>query len=84
MAVTPFQRRVFAVVRRIPAGRVMTYGEVAAKLGTGARAVGQALKKNFDPTVPCHRVIAAGGRLGGYNRGAAEKRRRLAREGYKS
>jgi methylated-DNA-[protein]-cysteine S-methyltransferase len=66
--VTPFQRRVYECVRRIPAGRVSTYGAIAAALGHGsARAVGQALRRNpFAPRVPCHRVIASDGSPGGF------------------
>lgn len=78
----PFARRVLAVVRRIPAGRVATYGDVAALAGRprAARAVGAILRGCARPGVPCHRVVAAGGRLGGYgNRGV--KRGLLAAEG---
>jgi O-6-methylguanine DNA methyltransferase len=63
-----FRARVLAVVRRIPAGRVATYGDVALLAGTprAARAVGTVMRQCRDPRVPCHRVIAAGGGLGGY------------------
>jgi methylated-DNA-[protein]-cysteine S-methyltransferase len=65
---TEFERRVYDVVQRIPAGRVMTYAALARVLGCGsAQAVGQALKRNpFAPEVPCHRVIRADGTIGGY------------------
>ncbi len=81
-----FHRRVYAVTRAIPPGRTLTYGEVATRLGEpgAARAVGQALGRNpIAIVVPCHRVVAAGGRLGGFsaNGGAATKRRILAIEG---
>ena len=81
-----FPRRVYAVARAIPPGQTVTYGDVAARLGEpgAARAVGQALGRNpFAIIVPCHRVVAAGGRLGGFsaNGGAATKRRILAIEG---
>ena len=84
--VPEFHRRVYAVARTIPPGRTLTYGEVAARLGEpgAARAVGQALGRNpFAIIVPCHRVVAAGGRLGGFSAGggAATKRRILAIEG---
>jgi methylated-DNA-[protein]-cysteine S-methyltransferase len=61
----------------------MSYGQVAARVGRprAAQAVGQVMAANHDPRVPCHRVVAADGRLGGYNRGARAKRRRLADEG---
>ncbi|WP_114944883.1 methylated-DNA--[protein]-cysteine S-methyltransferase [Microvirga calopogonii] len=82
---TDFDRRVYEIARGIPPGRVLTYGEVAARLGIdNARAIGQALGRNpFAIIVPCHRVVAAGGKLGGFsaNGGATTKRRLLAIEG---
>jgi methylated-DNA-[protein]-cysteine S-methyltransferase len=79
---------VYVAVRRIPRGRVATYGGVAAAIGCGsARAVGQALRRNpFAPRVPCHRVIASDITLGGFDgaRAGAElarKERLLAAEG---
>lgn len=68
--VAPFPRRVYELVRSIGPGRTITYGEVAERLGEpgAARAVGQALGENpFAPVVPCHRVLAAGGRSGGFS-----------------
>jgi len=68
--VPPFHRRVYEVTRAIPPGEVLTYGEVARRIGEpgAARAVGQALGKNpFAPVIPCHRVLAAGGRSGGFS-----------------
>ncbi len=61
----------------------MTYGEVAKALGKpgAARAVGTALSKNWDPQVPCHRVIRSDGGMGGYNRGLARKTAILKEEG---
>jgi methylated-DNA-[protein]-cysteine S-methyltransferase len=84
--VPPFHRRVYEVARTIPPGATLTYGEVAARLGTpgSARAVGQALGRNpFAIVVPCHRVLAAGGRMGGFsaNGGVSTKLRLLALEG---
>ena len=84
--VPPFNARVYELARSIPPGRTMTYGEVAAALGEpgAARAVGQALGHNpFAPVVPCHRVLAAGGRTGGFSAGggAATKMRMLEIEG---
>ena len=81
-----FHRRVYEIARAIPPGRTLTYGEVAARLGEpgAARAVGQALGRNpFAIVVPCHRVVATGGGLGGFSAGggAATKRRMLAIEG---
>ena len=71
------------MVRRIPAGRVATYGEIARLAGKprAARAVGNVMKGCNRPDVPCHRVIAAGGRLGGYGGNEAIKRALLAAEG---
>lgn len=63
---TPFQRRVWRALRRIPAGRWVSYGALAAQLGTSARAVGGACRANPVPIViPCHRVVAANG-TGGF------------------
>jgi methylated-DNA-[protein]-cysteine S-methyltransferase len=81
-----FSRRVYEVARTIAPGSTMTYGEVATRLGHGrdARAVGQALGQNpFAIIVPCHRVLAAGGRMGGFSAGGgvATKRRMLEIEG---
>jgi methylated-DNA-[protein]-cysteine S-methyltransferase len=84
--VPEFHRRVYEVARGIPPGDTLTYGEIATRLGEpgAARAVGQALGRNpFPIVVPCHRVVAAGGRIGGFSAhgGAATKRRLLALEG---
>jgi methylated-DNA-[protein]-cysteine S-methyltransferase len=81
----PFARRVYEVARTIPAGRTVTYGDVAARLGASgaSRAVGQALGRNpFALIVPCHRVLAAGGKAGGFsaNGGVATKLRLLSIE----
>ena len=66
---TPFQRRVWAGIAAIPAGQTRSYGELAATLGSGPRAVGNACGANPYPlVVPCHRVVAAGGGLGGFAR----------------
>jgi O-6-methylguanine DNA methyltransferase len=78
-----FETRVLSVVRRIPAGRVATYGDVAALAGRprAARAVGNIMRGCRRPDVPCHRVIAAGGRLGGYGGNEVLKRSLLVAEG---
>jgi O-6-methylguanine DNA methyltransferase len=75
-----FTRRVLSVVRRIPPGRVSTYGDVAAVAGKprAARAVGNIMRDCSARDVPCHRVIAAAGRLGGYG-GRLEMKRALLR-----
>ena len=80
--VPDFHRRVYELTRAIPPGEVLTYGEVAKRLGDpgASRAVGQALGANpFAPVVPCHRVLAAGGRSGGFSAegGAATKLKML-------
>jgi methylated-DNA-[protein]-cysteine S-methyltransferase len=64
---TAFQRGVWEAIAAIPSGTTRTYGELAAGLGSGARAVGSACGSNPVPlVVPCHRVVAAGGRIGGF------------------
>lgn len=85
---TIFQQRIYAFIKRIPRGRVTTYGLVAQAVRCrSARAVGQALKRNpYAPRVPCHRVIASDLTLGGFQGrrdgpALARKRRLLAREG---
>jgi O-6-methylguanine DNA methyltransferase len=77
-----FTERVLEVVRRIPAGKTMTYREVAAAAGRpgAARAVGFVMKHNYDPAIPCHRVIRSDGKLGGYNRGVEQKLNLLRQE----
>lgn len=66
---TTFQRRVWEQISAIPAGQTNTYGQLAKNLKNAPRAVGQACGANFYPVViPCHRVIASGGGLGGFNR----------------
>jgi methylated-DNA-[protein]-cysteine S-methyltransferase len=80
---TEFARRVLAAVRRIPAGRVATYGDVAGAAGRprAARAVGTILRECRDPGTPCHRVVGAGGALGGYGGNLQVKRELLRAEG---
>jgi O-6-methylguanine DNA methyltransferase len=72
-------------VRRIPPGRIASYGEVAACAGSpgAARAVGNIMRDCHRPDVPCHRVVAAGGRLGGYGGDESLKRALLLAEGVK-
>lgn len=78
-----FKQRVLTVVRRIPAGKVATYGDVAKMAGKprAARAVGNIMRDCGRRDVPCHRVIAAGGRLGGYGGSEFLKRSLLLAEG---
>lgn len=82
-AATPFHRKVLAALARVPYGRTVTYGQLAARAGRprAARAVGQAMANNPVPLIfPCHRVVAAGGGLGGFGGGLDLKRRLLALE----
>jgi methylated-DNA-[protein]-cysteine S-methyltransferase len=83
MAASDFKTRVLAAVRRIPAGRIATYGDVAAAAGRprAARAVGNIMRECRRPDVPCHRVVAAGGKLGGYGGNLELKRALLRAEG---
>ncbi len=87
--VPTLHRRVYEVARTIPPGQTLTYGEIARRLGDPlqARAVGQALAQNpFAIIVPCHRVLAAGGRTGGFSApgGTDTKLRLLEIEGAKA
>ncbi len=70
-----FRDSVYKVVSGIPEGKVLTYKEVAEKAGSpkAYRAVGNILNKNYNPSVPCHRVIRSDGKIGGYNRGEENK-----------
>ena len=84
--VPPFHRRVYEVARTIAPGATLSYGDIAARLGArgASRAVGQALRRNpFAIVVPCHRVLAAGGKVGGFSAdgGIATKLRLLSIEG---
>lgn len=78
-----FKEKVLQVVSKIPRGTVLTYKEVARRAGNpkAYRAVGNILNKNYNPRIPCHRVIRSDGKIGGYNRGAIHKRRTLRKEG---
>lgn len=84
-SVPEFNRRVYEIARTIPAGATLTYGEIASRMGEpgAARAVGRALGQNAFPiVVPCHRVLAAGGKTGGFSAsgGVTTKLRLLAIE----
>jgi methylated-DNA-[protein]-cysteine S-methyltransferase len=83
--VPEFNRQVYDIALRIPPGATLTYGEIATRLGQpgAAQSVGQALGQNpFPPIVPCHRILMAGGRIGGFSApgGIATKRKLLAIE----
>ena len=77
-----FSKKVYAVVAKIPKGKTMTYGQVAAKAGKprAARAVGMLMSKNFNKKIPCHRVVRSDGKMGGYNRGGSERKLEILRE----
>lgn len=77
-----FEKKILAIVRRIPKGEVLTYKEVARQAGRprAYRAVGNILNKNYNPTIPCHRVIRSDGTSGGYNRGPQAKIQKLKSE----
>jgi O-6-methylguanine DNA methyltransferase len=76
-----FTDKVRDVVRKIPKGQVRTYAAVAKAAGNpkAARAVANVMAANFDPKIPCHRVIRSDGGMGGYNRGGPEKKRAILR-----
>lgn len=80
---TEFEKKVYVIVKKIPRGKVLTYKQLAVKLGNPglARAVGNALNKNRDSEVPCHRVVRSDGKVGGYNLGVKKKISSLKREG---
>lgn len=86
---TPFRRRVYRTLLSVPPGRWTTYATMSAYLGSGPRAIGNAMRTNpFPPAVPCHRVLATDRTLGGYkgawNNGgeySVEKRKLLVEEG---
>lgn len=77
-----FSERVYAVVAKIPAGKTMTYKQVAVAAGKplAARAVGTLMSKNYNPDVPCHRVIRSDGKIGNYNRGGPSRKAELLLE----
>lgn len=77
-----FSERVYEIVKRIPEGSTLTYKEVAVMSGRpkAFRAVGNILNKNYDKSIPCHRVIRSDGKTGGYNRGEKLKAEILKKE----
>lgn len=74
-----FKERVYYVVAHIPRGKTMTYKQVAIRAGApgAARAVGTLMAKNYDPNIPCHRVIRSDGKIGDYNRGGPSRKAEL-------
>ena len=79
-----FKEKVYGVVSKIPKGKVLTYKQVAIKVGRprAYRAVGNILNKNRDPEVPCHRVIRSDGNIGSYRDGNVFKVNKLREEGF--
>jgi O-6-methylguanine DNA methyltransferase len=79
----PFREKVFRIVSEIPAGGTLSYKKVAELAGSprACRSVGSILNKNYDSQIPCHRVICSDGKIGGYNRGAKSKIKKLRKEG---
>lgn len=80
--VKSFTEKVRDVVRKIPKGKTMTYKGVAAKAGNpgAARVVGSIMKANYDPEIPCHRVLRSDGKIGDYNRGGSTAKMKLLKE----
>ncbi len=78
-----FTQKVLEVVKKIPRGKILTYKQVAKLAGSpnASRAAGSILKKNYDPKIPCHRVIRSDGMTGEYNRGRENKIKLLKAEG---
>ena len=77
-----FKDKVFAVVSKIPKGKTLTYKQVAKLAGSpnAYRAVGNIISKNYNPKIPCHRVVRSDGGMGGYNRGVENKIKLLKKE----
>jgi O-6-methylguanine DNA methyltransferase len=77
-----FGARVYAVVAKIPRGKNMTYKQVAAAAGSprAYRGVGHWMSKNYNPKIPCHRVIRSDGKVGNYNRGGPKKKLALLKK----
>lgn len=78
-----FQKKVLALVKKIPKGKLMTYAEVAKKLHSSPRAIGRALATNPSPErIRCFRVVMSNGKIGGYKLGAKRKAELLKKEGF--
>jgi O-6-methylguanine DNA methyltransferase len=77
-----FKEKVLDVVKKIPKGKTITYKEVAKQAGNplAFRAVGSLMAKNFDKTIPCHRVIKSDGTFGNYNRGGVKNKIKILRK----
>ena len=77
-----FADKVRDVVKKIAKGKTMTYKEVAKRAGNekASRAVGAVMRGNYDPAIPCHRVIKSDGTFGSYNRGGAKRKEQILKE----
>jgi len=77
-----FKDKVYKVVKNIPKGETLSYKDVAEKAGSPRawRSVGSILKENYNPNIPCHRVIRSSGEVGGFNRGTQRKKQLLEKE----
>lgn len=77
-----FREKVLAIVAKIPKGSVLTYAQVARKAGSprASRVVGNLMKANYDPAIPCHRVIRSDGTIGDYNRGGSSRKLAILRQ----
>ncbi len=77
-----FAKKVYKIVQNIPEGETLSYQDVAILAGSprAYRAVGNILNKNYNPEIPCHRVIRSDGKIGGYNRGSVNKKKILDKE----
>ena len=81
---TEFEKKVYSICKRVPKGKVTTYGAIAKRLKSkGYQAVGNALNKNPFKSVPCHRVVKSNGEVGGFARGSRKKIEMLRKEGVK-
>lgn len=80
---TVFEEKIYSKLRKVPKGKVTTYGELAKAVNSkGYRAVGQAMNKNpYAPETPCHRVVSSDGRIGGFSSGVKKKIVILKKEG---
>ena len=77
-----FKDAVYKIVAKIPKGKTMTYKEVAARAGrpNAFRAVGNIMSQNYNPKIPCHRVVRSDGTVGNYNRGGARRKGQLLKD----